>query len=145
MLERVNLAGWLAVLVTFAAILWGTYAWAGARTTSSANNHGPKPLDFLKSLQWCATMGHWLGGFFIVFVPTFWARGLSVVADCLCLAAAIAAAIVVGAAIKEFYFDLHDESDEDVYSSLMDYVGWLFGAELAWGSVVLAHLLGVWR
>lgn len=128
-----------AAVIGLAIIMVAAYVVCNSRTTSKGAHAGPKPLDFFKTNQWCATMGHWLGGFFILFVPTFWALGSEHVLEWL------TGCLLVAAALKEYWLDLAYESDEDVWSSTCDFIGWSFGALVAWGMAIDAWHVGVWK
>lgn len=119
-------------------------AYRRARLASTAMTS--KPWDWMKSEQWLANIGHFLGGAAYVFLFGIWSR-LPIVARAfgpwwpLSLVTLIG---VAGAAAKEYLGDLHEESDETVASSTEDFLGYVLGGAVAWANILLAHHFSAW-
>ena len=93
--------------------------------------------DWMKSQDWLANIGHVLAGAVMVLVTTLFTRAPGPIA--IAMSAFLAAVL-----FKEYFIDLRYESDETVGSSTVDAAGYVLGAALASGLVLLAHALGRW-
>lgn len=98
---------------------------------------GDKPgsADWMKSPAWLANAGHFLAGMSVLLVAwTFTHTSWHL--------AAVWCALVAYAVTKEYWFDLHYESGEDVLSSTVDLVGYVLGAGAATGIIEIARAIG---
>lgn len=95
---------------------------------------GDKPGDWMENLQNVADLGHFAGGYAILFTtlvlsPWWW------------LTLSVEGLFVALVAWKEGYYDLRDETGETWKTSAEDAAGWLLGHGVAWALAFFTHHL----
>jgi hypothetical protein len=90
---------------------------------------GQAPLDFFKGVPWLANVGHVLAGYAVVLTAALWSTSFAPILW-------TTAVLVTYGLVKEYYLDLHFESDETVASSTVDFLGYMAGALAAWVEVL---------
>jgi hypothetical protein len=94
-------------------------------------------LDWMKSMQWLANVGHFLAGLGVVLLAALYSHDF----ETICI---VTGALVAYGLVKEYVVDLIWESGETVASSTVDFVGYMLGAVVAWANLFGAHALGSW-
>lgn len=94
-------------------------------------------LDFLKSVQWLANVGHFLAGLGVVLLAAIYSHRFETLG-------AVSCVLVAYGIVKEYIVDLRWESGETLASSTVDFAGYMLGAGVAWANVLGAHALGIW-
>jgi hypothetical protein len=94
-------------------------------------------LDFMKTMQWLANAGHFLGGLAVLLVTVLFTHSWWWIGG-------VEALLVVYIVAKEGWIDLAYESGETPTSSAEDAAGYVLGNAVAWGLVALAHAVGSW-
>lgn len=93
--------------------------------------------DWMKSEAWLANAGHFLAGLSVLMVTTVFTHSWLAIGI-------VEAVLALYVGVKEFWFDIRYESNEDYASGTIDALGYVAGNSVGWLMLAAAHAVGSW-